>query len=67
MPTYVDLAVNSSYTYAVFGQAAYVFAIGGPARLDSGLPDQHVRRIDQETGQLGTLAVVTFLRRHLRG
>lgn len=26
---YLDLAVNSSYTYAVFGMAAYTFAIGG--------------------------------------
>ena len=26
---YVDLMVNSSYTYSVFGQAAYTFAIGG--------------------------------------
>lgn len=26
---YVDLMVNSSYTYAVFGMAAYTFAIGG--------------------------------------
>ena len=28
---YVDLMVNSSYTYAVFGMAAYTFAIGGIA------------------------------------
>jgi MFS family permease len=28
---FVDLAVNSSYTYAVFGMAAYTFAIGGIA------------------------------------
>jgi MFS transporter, Spinster family, sphingosine-1-phosphate transporter len=28
---YVDLAVNSSYTYSVFGMAAYTFAIGGLA------------------------------------
>ena len=26
---YVDLMVNSSYTYSVFGMAAYTFAIGG--------------------------------------
>src|SRR5207245_10922233 len=26
---YADLMVNSSYTYAVFGMAAYTFAIGG--------------------------------------
>ena len=26
---YVDLMVNSSYTYAVFGMSAYTFAIGG--------------------------------------
>lgn len=26
---YLDLMVNSSYTYAVFGMAAYTFAIGG--------------------------------------
>ena len=26
---YVDLMVNSSYTYSVFGQAAYTFAVGG--------------------------------------
>lgn len=26
---YLDLAVNSSYTYAVFGMATYTFAIGG--------------------------------------
>ncbi len=26
---FIDLTVNSSYTYSVFGQAAYVFAIGG--------------------------------------
>jgi len=26
---YIDLMVNSSYTYSVFGQAAYTFAIGG--------------------------------------
>jgi MFS family permease len=26
---YVDLLVNSSYTYSVFGMAAYTFAIGG--------------------------------------
>src|SRR5262249_14393175 len=26
---YHDLMVNSSYTYSVFGQAAYTFAIGG--------------------------------------
>ena len=32
---YLDLMVNSSYTYAVFGMAAYTFAIGG---LASGCP-----------------------------
>ncbi len=26
---YLDMAVNSSYTYSVFGMAAYTFAIGG--------------------------------------
>ena len=26
---YLDLMVNSSYTYSVFGMAAYTFAIGG--------------------------------------
>ena len=29
MADYVDLMVNSSYTYSVFGMAAYTFAIGG--------------------------------------
>lgn len=28
---YLDLSVNSSYTYAVFGMAAYTFAFGGMA------------------------------------
>ena len=28
---YIDLMVNSSYTYVVFGLAAYTFAIGGLA------------------------------------
>lgn len=55
---YVDLAVNSSYTYAVFGQAAYVFAIGGmlawvPYFLDS------VRGIEQERANW-ILGIVTF-------
>ena len=55
---YVDLAVNSSYTYAVFGQAAYVFAIGGllvwiPYFLSG------TRGFDQEEANW-TLGIVTF-------
>ncbi|MDB5351793.1 MAG: sugar phosphate permease [Planctomycetota bacterium] len=55
---YIDLAVNSSFTYSVFGQAAYVFAIGGllvwiPYFLSS------TRHIDQETANW-TLGIVTF-------
>ena len=55
---YLDLAVNSSFTYSVFGQAAYVFSIGGmiawfPYFLNA------TRHIDQEAAN-ATLGVVTF-------
>jgi len=55
---YLDLAVNSSYAYSVFGQAAYVFAIGGmlvwiPYFLHS------TRNIDQATAN-STLGIITF-------
>lgn len=55
---FLDLAVNSSYTYSVFGQAAYVFAIGGmliwiPYFLTA------TRHIDQSTAN-STLGIVTF-------
>jgi sugar phosphate permease len=55
---YVDLMVNSSYTYSVFGQAAYTFAIGGlliwvPVYLVS------TRNFDQERAG-GLLGVMTF-------
>ena len=55
---FLDLSVNSSYTYNVFGQAAYVFAIGGllvwiPYFLSG------TRGIDQETASW-TLGIVTF-------
>ena len=55
---YIDLMVNSSYTYSVFGQAAYTFAIGGmlvwvPVYLVS------TRGFDQERAG-GLLGVMTF-------
>jgi len=55
---YVDLMVNSSYTYSVFGQAAYTFAIGGllvwvPNYLFS------TRGFDQERAGIH-LGLVTF-------
>jgi MFS family permease len=55
---YLDLAVNSSYTYSVFGQAAYVFAIGGllvwiPYFLSG------TRNIEQEAANW-MLGIVTF-------
>lgn len=55
---YVDLAVNSSYTYSVFGQVAYVFAIGA---MLVWIPYFLVgtRHIDQEEANW-TLAGVTF-------
>jgi MFS family permease len=56
---YVDLMVNSSYTYSVFGMAVYTFAIGGllvwiPAYLFN------TRMIPQETATQ-YLGVVTLL------
>ena len=55
---YIDLMVNSSYTYSVFGQAAYTFAIGGmlvwvPVYLVS------TRHFDQERAG-GLLGIMTF-------
>ncbi|WP_435019839.1 spinster family MFS transporter [Tundrisphaera sp. TA3] len=55
---YIDLMVNSSYTYSVFGQAAYTFAIGGmlvwvPVYLVS------TRNFDQVRSG-GLLGVMTF-------
>ncbi len=37
---YIDLMVNSSYTYSVFGMAMYTFAIGGLAALAADVPDE---------------------------
>ncbi len=55
---YVDLMVNSSYTYAVFGMAAYTFAIGG---MLIWVPNYliYTRQFDQvrSTSMLG---VITF-------
>lgn len=56
---YVDLMVNSSYTYSVFGMAAYTFAIGGlliwiPTYLYS------TRHFDQQEAS-NYLGAVTFL------
>ena len=55
---YVDLMVNSSYTYSVFGMAAYTFAIGGmliwiPNYLFS------TRHIDQQAAG-NALGLITF-------
>ena len=36
---YIDLMVNSSYTYSVFGMAAYTFAIGGMLVWVPDVPD----------------------------
>jgi MFS transporter, Spinster family, sphingosine-1-phosphate transporter len=55
---YLDLMVNSSYTYSVFGMSAYTFAIGG---LLVWVPNYlfYTRQFDQE--RAGTLlAGVTF-------
>ncbi len=55
---YVDLMVNSSYTYSVFGMAAYTFAIGG---LLIWIPNYlfSTRGFDQkESGSI--LGLVTF-------
>ena len=55
---YVDLMVNSSYTYSVFGMAAYTFAIGG---LLIWIPNYlfSTRHFDQQ--EAGTiLGLVTF-------
>ena len=48
---YLDLMVNSSYTYAVFGMAAYTFAIGGLLRLVPHLPGQDAEGIEQVPGR----------------
>ncbi len=56
---YIDLMVNSSYTYSVFGMAAYTFAIGG---MLIWIPPYlfNTRHFDQErASQL--LAGTTFL------
>lgn len=56
---YIDLMVNSSYTYSVFGMAAYTFAIGG---MLVWVPNYlfNTRHIAQErASQL--LGAVTFL------
>jgi MFS transporter, Spinster family, sphingosine-1-phosphate transporter len=59
---YIDLMVNSSYTYSVFGMAAYTFAIGGllvwiPAYLFN------TRLIDQEkaTQYLGAVTLAASI------
>jgi MFS family permease len=56
---YVDLMVNSSYTYSVFAMAMYTFAIGG---LAAWLPKFliHTRSIPTDRAN-GVLAGVTFL------
>ncbi len=55
---YIDLMVNSSYTYSVFGMAAYTFAIGG---MLIWIPPYlfNTRAFDQKTAAMA-LAGVTF-------
>ena len=56
---YVDLMVNSSYTYSVFGMSAYTFAIGG---MLVWIPPYlfNTRGFDQQSAST-TLAGVTFV------
>lgn len=59
---YKDLAVNSSYTYCVFGQATFTFAFGGlaywlPSYLDrvKGFGEQHAALVVGISGGLSAI------------